>query len=335
MIKKRIRLKHTQITSVILIVAFFSCLLYYLWFYKLNTYTNYAFVSANVIPIRSRTSGLLTHVYAKKNQFVKKGDKLFQIDPTPYVYALNKATAKLKLVMHDQKIFIQSTDAAKALVGSYLESVNMIRDQRSRATPLIKKHTLSEETGIDLQFKLKKAQALLKNAEDNVYLWEDKLQRLQSEIKIARAELNIAKYNLAQTTVYAPANGWVTNFHLETGEYINKGHELFAFIESKSWWIVARFKETALKNIHLGDRVKVKIDMFPDHTFYGKVSSIEWGINRTQSNTGMAKSALLYVKPTEHWIRLAQRFPVFITLNHIPNNYHLRIGANASVMIIK
>ncbi len=152
-----------------------------------------------------------------------------------------------------------------------------------------------------------------------------------NEILAAQAELDQANYLLKHTTLIAPEDGYISNFHLRMGQYIQTGHGLFALIETKKWWVVTRYRETAIRLIKPGDRAKIMIDMYPGKVFHGHVKSIGWGINRVQTGN-VAPSTLAYLEATEDWIRIAQRFPVHIDIDDLTEEFPMRIGASATTI---
>jgi multidrug efflux system membrane fusion protein len=135
-----------------------------------------------------------------------------------------------------------------------------------------------------------------------------------------------------QTTLYAPVDGLVTNMKVHPGQYVTKGQGLFAIIDTKHWWLVARYRETVLRRIQPGKKVRITIDMYPGKVFRGHVQSVGWGINRQQSGEA-APSPLIYMKPTEYWIKIAQRFPVIIDFEDWPKAYPLRVGASGTTWV--
>ena len=116
--------------------------------------------------------------------------------------------------------------------------------------------------------------------------------------------------------------------NVRRGQYIKTGEGLFALVETKHWWVVTRYRETAIRLIKPGDKAKITLDMYPGKTFHGHVKSIGWGINRVQSGD-VVQSTLAYLEATEDWIKIAQRFPVRIFFDDLSPEYPLRIGASA------
>lgn len=160
----------------------------------------------------------------------------------------------------------------------------------------------------------------------------DSAKRLNhNEIVSSWALYNKAKYLYDHTTIYAPADGFVTNFNLRSGQYIKAGEGLFALVETKHWWVVTRYRETTIRLIKPGDKAQITIDMYPGKVFHGHVKSIGWGVNRVETGN-VAPSTLMYLEASENWIKIAQRFPVSISIDDVSPDYPLRIGASATTI---
>lgn len=161
---------------------------------------------------------------------------------------------------------------------------------------------------------------------------ENALLQLDQRITLENPSSKLTDNTL--TTIYAPINGAVTNLKLVQGDYLTKGQNLFALIDTEHWWIITRYRETVLRKIHVGDKVKILIDMYPWKIFNGIVESIDWGINREEASPLAAPSTLPYIQPTEYWIRLSQRYPVWIRIIDIDKDYPLRVGSNARTFVV-
>jgi multidrug resistance efflux pump len=145
----------------------------------------------------------------------------------------------------------------------------------------------------------------------------------------AQADLDLARLNLEWTRVCAPANGYVTNFQLREGSYVHAGTPVLTFIDSDQWWVVANYRENALENIRPGQRVGLTFNTYPGRIFPGVVRIVTWGVNQGQ---GAPTGNLPEVVEPHNWIRLAQRFQVWIT-PELPEGYPLRVGTTASVVV--
>ena len=131
---------------------------------------------------------------------------------------------------------------------------------------------------------------------------------------------SLAELQLSYTEVYAPENGYVTRKSVDRGEQIKPGQPLLAIVPSDGLYIVANYKETKIKTIKKGMKVKIKVDAYPDLELWGVVDSIMAG-------TGAAFSLFPPENATGNYVKVVQRIPVKILFTKGPDSKHpLRIG---------
>ncbi|WP_339475937.1 HlyD family secretion protein [Pseudomonas sp. RL_5y_Pfl2_73] len=152
----------------------------------------------------------------------------------------------------------------------------------------------------------------------------------RGELREAQAEAKVAELNLARSQVLAPRNGHITNLRLAEGNYVNAGQPVMALIDDSTFYVQAYFEETKLPRIRVGDPVKIWL-MSAGHALQGHVESISRGI--TDRNTNPDAQLLAEVEPTFNWVRLAQRIPVRIKLDKVPEGVNLSAGMTASVQV--
>lgn len=152
----------------------------------------------------------------------------------------------------------------------------------------------------------------------------------RGELHEAEAQLQFAKINLARSEVRAPRSGHITNLRLAEGNYVNTGESVMALVDDSTFYIQAYFEETKLPRIRVGDAVKVWL-MGAGEPMQGHVESISRGI--TDRNSNPDSQLLPEVEPTFNWVRLAQRIPVRIRLDQVPEGVTLSAGMTASVQV--
>ncbi|MBV8508997.1 MAG: HlyD family secretion protein [Xanthobacteraceae bacterium] len=152
----------------------------------------------------------------------------------------------------------------------------------------------------------------------------------QAALDQALADLNVAKLNLDRSNVTAPVNGIVTNFGLLPGRYVTAGAPIMAIIDSDTFRVEGYFEETKLRNVHVGDRASVRLIGDP-RVLTGHVESIASGIEDQSRST--SNDLLASVNPTFNWVRLAQRVPVRIKLDELPDDSRLVTGRTATVFV--
>jgi RND family efflux transporter MFP subunit len=147
----------------------------------------------------------------------------------------------------------------------------------------------------------------------------------------ALADRDVARLNLARTTVRAPVNGLVTNFDLRPGTYIDAGRPVFALIDTDTYHVDGYFEETKLPRIHPGDPARVHL-MGENFDLAGHVQSIAGGIADRERQA--SADLLANVNPTFSWVRLAQRIPVRVALDRVPEGIRLVSGRTATVEVM-
>ena len=153
--------------------------------------------------------------------------------------------------------------------------------------------------------------------------------------KIASYEekLKTAQLNLTFTKVHASVDGYVSNINFQVGSQAVGNRAILALVDKNSFWVFGFFRENMLKDIQIGDIAKVTLMAYPERPINGEVESIGWGIAHSDGNPG--NNLLPKIKPVFQWIRLAQRIPVRIKLDTLPQGVALRFGLSASVMVMK
>ena len=153
---------------------------------------------------------------------------------------------------------------------------------------------------------------------------------VNARIAVATVEVADAQLNVLYCEVRAPLDGWVTNLNTNVGEFVKVGDTLFSIVQNSQWWVMANFLETEIEQIKVGQEVAVYLYAYPGHRFKGTVQGIGWALY--QAN-GATQQSLPDVKPTLNWIRLAQRFPVRISLEPFDAAYPFRMGATVTAIV--
>jgi len=153
----------------------------------------------------------------------------------------------------------------------------------------------------------------------------------QAELAAAQADLSVAALNLSRATVRATVNGVVTNFSMRPGDYVTAGSAVAALVDTDSIYVDGYFEETKLPRITVGEKARVTL-LGGGPAIWGHVESIDAGI---ADNERVASPNLLAdVNPTFTWVRLAQRVPVKIVIDHVPAGVRLIAGLTATVEVV-
>ncbi len=333
------------------------------WDYVVNPWTRNGQVRAQVIQVTPRVSAPIVQLPIIDNQLVKAGDLLFEIDPRTFSADLALAKAKLDRTRDQISALEKNVKAAEAAVEQYDALI------KAAEATIRKNEAEVERTKIDVD----RAEILLKQgnvtkrrrdeavadydsavgARDNAVETRNqaRAQKLQSEadlaeaqadlgapgednarLRAAKAEVQTAELNLEFSKVVAPVDGYVTNLDLRLGDQAVANKPALALVDVDSYWIHGFFKENYIEGMRPGDRAIVTLMSYPDKPLEGRVHSLGWGIAQADGSTGY--ELLPNISPTFEWIRLAQRVPVRVHIDEVPEGVELRVGTTASVLVM-
>jgi multidrug resistance efflux pump len=349
-------------TGVILLAAL-GVIAYKYYDYIKYPWTRDGLVRAQVVQIAPRVSGPLVRVPVQNNQLVKKGDLLFEIDPSTFQATVNLARAERDNMRDIVKSLADQVDGLKRNIaqrqaeisqatfeveGSAAEAENLRiifeRAKELRAAGVNSQKDLDDRStayqvalvGLgEARAKVNQMAAALAQAEDDLARGFANLGAPGAEnprLRRAAADLELAELNLDFTKVWAPTDGYVTNLQLHAGDSAAANQATLALIDANSFYVQAFFRETFVGSLQKGDRAVVTLMSYSDTPLEGSVDSIGWGIAQQNGSTGFEQ--LPSVKPTFEWIRLAQRIPVIVRIGKVPDSVKLRAGTTASVVVI-
>jgi len=152
----------------------------------------------------------------------------------------------------------------------------------------------------------------------------------QAQYQQALANRDQARVDLERTEIRSPADGWVTNLLARLGDYATVGENIISIVDSDSFWVDGYFLETQLGRIREGDPASIQL-MGYSEIVHGHVGSIARGIN--VANAQRNQQGLATVDPIFTWVRLAQRIPVRIVIDRVPEGVVLVAGMTATVQI--
>lgn len=158
-------------------------------------------------------------------------------------------------------------------------------------------------------------------------------EKALAKIASYKEKLNTAKLNYSFTKVRASVDGYVSNINFQIGSQAVANQPILALVDKNSFWVFGYFRESMIGDIVIGDQAKVTLMAYPDKPISAEVESIGWGIAHSDGNPG--NNLLPSIKPVFQWIRLAQRIPVRIKLDKLPEGVELRFGLTASVMVME
>jgi RND family efflux transporter MFP subunit len=281
--------------------------------------------------------------------------------PTRRGYLLTGAAALLALVLgtalwwhyfrspwtRDGRVRVEVVNVASQVSGEVI-SVNVVDNQTVK-----KGDILFQIDPVDYRLALAQAQANVQSRQFDQEVTRENSQRRQKlgvdaismeEKQTSQSSANVAdaayrsavaardqaQVNLGRTVIRSPVNGYVTNLTLRVGDYATPGQTKLTVVDSDSFWIVGYFEETKLSHIREGDEAHVKL-MGWGPEIAGHVESISRAIADTNSDANA--EGLANVNPIFTWVRLAQRIPVRIHIDHVPDPVKIAAGQTCTIVI--
>ena len=269
-------------------------------------------ISAAVIGIAPRVSGPIRSLPIRDNQLVRAGDVLFQIDPEPYELAAQVAKANVEAISGELKNALRAIEVqrlqirtaagalakAQALLAETTETYN-------RLAPLLAKRYASPEQGDTARRAKEGAAASVEITAAELAAAAVAVQDaspLQSRQRAAEAELAQAELAVRDCTVLAPFDGRVAGMNLSVGAFARVAVDVLTFIDTRQWYVLAKFREGELASIHPGDKVRVELMTSPGRIFFGEVESLGWGVTALPQDPF---PGLPIVMRELDWVRLA------------------------------
>jgi multidrug resistance efflux pump len=305
----------------------------------------------NVVP---QVRGRVVEVPVEPNRLVKKGDVLFKIDPTPYQLTVRSLEAQLANGVASSKELDEQLAGA---IGKVAESKGAIQQASSRIREVQSKLELARmrvgqnrelvKTGAGDKFTLERAETDVKELEAQLDTAQSvvaqarasETQATASERQIrqrmagkfedeyapvaqVRAQLENAKWELSQTTVYAPTTGYAINVQLRPGSFTTAFPitPAMTFVE-ETYQVIALFAQNELHQVKAGDEAEFTLDTYPGRIIKAKVDSIVWAQGQGQ----VANSTQLPM--TGYGPMPAGRFPVKLTVDERDAGLFLPAGA--------
>jgi membrane fusion protein, multidrug efflux system len=296
---------------------------------------------ANVIGIAPRVSGPIVRINVSDNQFVKGGDLLFEIDPADFQLSVDKAKSALDAL--DQQIeTAKSQDAqlkfqikaAEAAVRQASAERDQAADSLHRLEPLLPKAFATREQVDEARTKVTSLDAEVAQADEKLNqarVAVSSLATLQAQRPGTVAALGTAQLDLSYTRIYAPFDGQVVGLNISEGAYAHAGVEVFSFLDSRTWYVLADFRERELQNIRPGMKAEIYLLSNPDRHFQGVVQGISPAVQSQEDDVEI--KGLPFVKRDLNWVRIAQRFPVRIEVEN-PDPKIFRMGTTAVTTIV-
>jgi membrane fusion protein, multidrug efflux system len=322
--------------------------------------TDNAYTAVEVAQVTPLVSGSVASVEVIDSQRVRAGDVLVTLDETDSRIAVDQATADLARAERRVRQLIANDVSFKGLSDMRTQEIRSASADLVRARATLEKAALDEKrrrnlidggavsaqdlTNAETQLRdaraaveqaearvrvAKAAQAAAEGAEQaNLALIVGTTVETNPEVQAAAARLQQARINLARTVIRAPVAGIVTQRATDVGQHVQAGTRLMSIVPIDEIHVDANFKEGELRDVQLGQRVRLTSDLYGNDVVYdGLVEGFAGG-------SGSAFAAIPAQNATGNWIKVVQRVPVRVQLDPRQLAKHpLRVGLSMNVTV--
>ena len=224
---------------------------------------------------------------------------------------------RLEPLLPQQFVSADRVEEARTQRATALEALNEAR-ARKRAAEAALVSTRAQH--VATRAALQQARSDRLRAEDAI----GQVDGVNARLAAAEAAVHAAELDLGYCRVRAPFTGLVVNMNISNGAFARAGVEVFTLVDTRTWYVVANFRETQLRHIPSGAPVDLYMQSQPGKHFRGSVVGLGWAV---LPENGTSVNGLPRVERSLDWIRLAARFPVRVKVENPDDSF--RIGASA------
>ena len=297
---------------------------------QFTPYSKEAFVQSYVVQMAPEYGGRVKEVFITSNTPIKKGDPLFQMDPEPWQHRVDEYEALLAsagttvLQLGQQIVEARANEAGTRanLKGALAKHEMISRAAEKQAVSRIHLEEIEQRVSA-LRARLQANKAALREAQ---LAFDSEVGEQHTGIAEVLAKLATAKYNLKNTIIRAPSDGYVSNLQLYPGAFTRIKSPVMTFINSEQYWIAAKMDQRGIQRVREGDHAEIAFDMYPGKVFPAKVVSVIWANGNAQG----VPSGLI---PREDAVNGGFEFMVRLHLTENHPDYPVRFGASGLVAV--
>ena len=283
--------------------------------------TDNAYVHADLSTVGPKVAGYVATVEVAENQPVRHGDVLVRLDDRDLRARVDQAAATLRakaaaVATAESQLKLQDARVreAEAALASARAQAARARADFGRYDKLVERKNASVQAldaaraeSVRAAAAVAAAEAALDAAHGEVAVLEARCQSAEAERAWAEAALALARIELDDAVIRAPADGVVGAKAVQSGDYVKVGQQLMAVVPLGRLYVEANFKETQLAGLRIGGHVRLKVDAYPDTPLDGTVESLA-------PASGSTFSLLPPENATGNFTKIVQRVPVRIAL---------------------
>jgi len=292
--------------------------------------TDNAYVGGNLVQVTPQVAGTVVAIGADDTDLVEAGQTLVRLDPADARVALAQAEAQLAQAVRTARTVYANNSVLDAAVAQRAAELRKAEEDLERRIQLDAKGMVTKEDLEHARSSVAAAKAALLEARERLAANRALTERIgvedQPSVKDAAARVRVAFLAVERNEIPAPVTGYVAKRAVQVGQRVAAGEPLMAVVPLDEVWVEANFKEVQLRDMRIGQPVRLTADLYGSHVEYrGRVAGLAAG-------TGGAFALLPPQNATGNWIKVVQRLPVRIALDKKQLAAHpLRVGLSMEV----
>jgi multidrug resistance efflux pump len=243
-------------------------------------------VAGRVVEVTPNVTGQIVAIPVKPNVPLKKNDVLFQIDPAPFQYKVMQLQASLAAAKQQVEILKSNYEQATANVTGLTAQVAYNKKRLTDIQTLASDDANSQFQAQDKQVQYETVSAQLgsaKAAQQSAKLALDsEIGGVNTSVAQLQAQLENANWELSQTAIRAPADGYVTVVALSVGDRALQARSAMSFIVEREITLVGMFSQNGFQTIKEGTPVDIVFDNVPGRIYHAKITAIPKGVGQGQ-----------------------------------------------------
>jgi len=284
-------------------------------------------VTGRVVEVTSNVTGQIVAIPVKPNVPVKTGDVLFQIDPAPFQYTVKQLQASLAAARQQTQIlksnYEQATATVVGLDAQFKYNTKRLADIQTLYASGANTEFKEQDTQVQLETVTAQLSAAKATQQSAKLAMDSEIGGINTSVAQIQAQLENANWELSQTTIRAPADGYVTVVALAVGDRAKQSQSAMSFIVENEITIVGLFSQNGFQTIKVGTPVDIVFDNDPGRIYHAKVTAIPKGVGQGQ----IAVSGTL---ARTNALGGASSFPAVISIPDEMSRESLRLGMSGN-----
>jgi membrane fusion protein, multidrug efflux system len=305
------------------------------WYKDYSSYitTDDAHVDADNVSIGSKILGRIANIYSSEGDIVKKQSLLADLDSSDLIAQRNQFFA-----LKSQSL--ANLNQSQVKYESDQKSIKILEINLERAIEDLARAKSQSEGGVitaeqfdHIKKACETASAQLEAGKAQLLVSKSMISSASSSVETANAQINVIDSQLGNTKLYAPADGIIAKRWLLPGDVVQPSQAVLTMTLNKNLWVVAFLEETKIKDVQIGQSVRLAIDAFPGVRFFGKVFLVG-------SSTASVFSLIPANNASGNFTKVTQRIPVKISIDRADNSkdissFNILSGMSVIVKIVK